>query len=88
MNRLALSNEIMLFLSQHGVRDQWEGEDNGWKSKGAKTLEDISNQLKDVQSVLIKNELPLWESGGFAPFDDLKAKKWFESIIAEIQAIL
>jgi hypothetical protein len=79
--KVALSKEIMDFLSKHGKRDVNEPDE--WNSPDGAGMELAAQSLVHNQQV----HAPFSEygSGGYKPMLDQKARQWHDSLVKRIQ---
>lgn len=84
MNKQELITEIELFLNNHGKKDQGLNPEVIWSSPDANEIDRVKNQLMTEDSII---QLPnsSWESGGYTPYSDLKAKAWHNEILRKIK---
>lgn len=85
MKKQELITEIELFLKNHGKKDQGSDPDVIWSSPDAHELDRVKNQLKNnVEQIQTPNSS--WESGGYSPYTDIKAKAWHNEILRKIKS--
>lgn len=70
-------HEIVDFLKEHGKPSAQEGGE--WGSPDAHQLEDFAALLMNYME---PDHVPFssWESGGYKPYSDKRAKDWHQSI--------
>ena len=89
--RKMLAEEILSFLKAHAkpnVNYQHE-DDNKYNSPDADimdyTAQCLLNDQVDIQSIEIPHSN--YSQGGYAPFNDLKAKQWHDSLIIKLKQL-
>ena len=79
--RQQLASEILEFLNKHGKRAVNEG-DGKWNSPDGSEMECVAELLMNEKVKLSEIDIPHsnWESGGYQPYADAKAKQWHNSL--------